>query len=151
MIDFLLQCPSIRDNPLFFNFGNIEDDANQAITSSEDVALRRPFVDGSISKRFTFSIDSFKSVAYNPIIQGYSDENIEGFNEVQDFIDWINEQGDVGNFPNFGENYLIEKMETVSETPTLLSVETSLDPVMAIYRVTIAVDYIDFSKRIWNK
>ena len=81
VLSFLQACPEISATPLFFNFGNVEDNAHQAIINSDDVALHTPFIDGSVAKRFTFSIDSFKSVAYNPVTQEYlaNDENLTEF------------------------------------------------------------------------
>lgn len=150
MIDFLQTCPTIQNNPLFFNFGNIEDNANQAIVKSDDTALNQPYIDGSVLKRYTISIDSFKSVAYNPIVSGLPDENVEGFQEVQTILDWINSQGDNQTFPDFGDDCLVEKMETLSSKPELLMVDTTTNPPMAIYRISIQLEYVDYSKRLWK-
>lgn len=150
MVEFLQTCPTIKDNPLFFNFGNVEDNAHQLTINSDDVALQKPYIDGSILKRYTCSIDSFKSVACIPILVGGTDENIEDFAEVQGLLDWINEQGESFNFPNFGENISIEEMKTLSAKPQLIGVESSLNPPIAIYRIFIQIDYIDNTKRLWN-
>jgi hypothetical protein len=150
MIAFLQNCQTISDNPLFFNFGNIEDNANQAITASDDVALQKPYVDGSVLKRFTFHIDSFKTIAYNPVIQGHNDNNLEGFKEVQALIDWINTQGDNNIFPDFGTDCIIETMQTTTNKPELISVESGMSPPVAIYRVSIRIEYVDFSKCLWK-
>lgn len=150
MVEFLQTCPIIKDNPLFFNFGNVQDNAHQITTQFDDVALQKPFIDGSVLKRYTYTIDSFKSVACIPVIPGSLDENIEDFAEVQSLLDWINEQGENFNFPNFGENISIEEMKTLSSKPVLFGVESNLNPAMAIYRITIQIDYIDNTKRLWN-
>jgi hypothetical protein len=84
------------------------------------------------------------------VLEGNADENIEDFAEVQSLLDWINEQGDAFNFPNFGDDAEIEEMKTLSTKPTLIGVESSLNPPMAIYRITIQIDYIDNTKRLWN-
>ena len=60
MTDFLRTCPIIQSDPMFFNFGNIEDGAHQIITRSDDVTAHRPYIDGSVEKRFTFYLDNFK-------------------------------------------------------------------------------------------
>lgn len=150
LVEFLQTCPTIKDNPLFFNFGNVEDNAHQLTINSDDVALQKPYIDGSVLKRYTCSIDSFKSVACIPILEVGADENIEDFAEVQSLLDWINEQGETFNFPNFGENIAIEEMKVLSTRPVLIGVESSLNPPMAIYRITIQIDYIDNTKRLWN-
>ena len=150
MVEFLQTCPTIKNNPLFFNFGNVEDNAHQLTINSDDVALQRPYIDGSVLKRYTCSIDSFKSVACIPIIQGGTDENVEDFAEVQSLLDWINKQGEDFNFPDFGEHIEVEEMKTLSAKPVLLGVESSLNPPMAIYRIVIQLDYIDNTNRLWN-
>lgn len=150
MVEFLQTCPTIKDNPLFFNFGNVEDNAHQLTINSDDVAIQKPYIDGSVMKRYTCSVDSFKSVASIPILEGHTAENIEDFAEVQSLLDWINEQGENFNFPNFGEENTIEEMKTLTAKPQLLGVETGQSPPVAIYRISIQIDYIDNTKRLWN-
>lgn len=156
IIEFLQTCPAIIDNPLFFNFGNMEDNAHQIITKSDDISLQRPYIDGSILKRYTVSIDSFKSVAYNPIIaeeseQGvtfYIDENSTEFAEVLELLDWINEQNELHNYPDFGTDCIIDEMKVLTNKPEVMGVNTSLNPPMVIYRITLQIDYLDNSKKI---
>lgn len=150
MVEFLQTCPTIKNNPLFFNFGNVEENAHQLTINSDDAALQKPYIDGSVLKRYTCSVDSFKSVACNPVLSGGIGENIEDFAEVQSLVDWINEQGENFNFPNFGENISIEEMKTLTTKPKLIGVESSLNPPMAIYRIIIQIDYIDNTRRLWN-
>lgn len=150
LVEFLRTCPAIKDNPLFFNFGNVEDNAHQLTINSDDVALQKPYIDGSVLKRYTCSIDSFKTVACIPIVQVSTDENIEDFADVQELLDWINEQGENFNFPDFGNDIEVDSMKTLSTKPILLGVESSLNPPMAIYRIVIQIDYIDNTKRLWN-
>lgn len=150
MVEFLQTCPIIKDSPLFFNFGKVEDNAHQITIYSDDVALQKPYIDGSVLKRYTYSIDSFKSVACIPVLEVNTDENIEDLIEVQGLLDWINEQGEIFNFPNFGESISIEEMKTLSSKPELVGVESNLNPPVAIYRIVIQIDYIDNTKRLWK-
>lgn len=150
MVEFLQTCPTIRENPLFFNFGNVEDNANQVNINSDDVALNKPYVDGSVLKRYTCYVDSFRSVACIPVIAGKPDENIEDLTAVQEILNWINERGANSNFPDFGDTSVIEKMETTSDKPALVGVESNLNPPVAIYRIGIRIDYIDQSGKLWK-
>jgi hypothetical protein len=150
MIEFLQTCPIILENPLFFNFGSVEDNAHLANTRSDDKSLHKPFIDGSVARRYTFSLDSFKSVAHNPVVQGFSDENLTDLDEVQKVLDWINEQDELQNYPDFGSDCPIEKMETLTTKPDIVGVDTSSNPPMAVYRISIQIDYIDNSKKLWN-
>ena len=155
IVDFLKTCLKIKNSPLFFNFGDVKDGANQATIRSDDISLHRPYIDGSVLKRYTFTIDCFKSVAYNPVIEGavgetIVNENVDEMNQVQEILDWINEQGDDGTFPDFGDTCIIEKMGTLTTKPDLVGVDTTLNPPMAVYRISIQIDYIDNTKKIWN-
>lgn len=151
MMEFLQTCPILKENPLFFNFGSVEDNANQVIPNSDDVSLDTTFVDGSEAKRYTFNIDSFKSVAYNSIVEGMADENLDDFNDVQAIANWVNEQGKQEIFPNFGENCLVETMKTLTNKPKLVSVNSNTNPPIAVYRISIQIDYIDYTNQVWNK
>lgn len=150
IVEFLETCPTIQANPLFFNFGDIRDNAHQAIMKSDDVSLHKPYVDGSVARRYTFSIDSFKSVAYNSLVEGHTDENLSEFQQVQEVLNWINEQDDLRNYPDFGTGYQIDQMKTLTTKPDLIGVNTSQNPPVAIYRISIQIDYIDQTKMIWK-
>ena len=150
MIDFLQTCPTIQSNPLFFNFGQAEDNANQINTEATDVSLHHTYIDGSELKRYTFNIDSCRSATYNPVIDGLSAENVDELDEVQAIIDWINAEGKALNFPDFGDKCLVEEMKCLTEEPLLLGVDKEKNPPVAIYRVSIQIDYVDTTNVIWN-
>ena len=162
VIDFLMQCQTIADNPLFFNFLNAKDNSKQVIADSNDIALNKTFIDGSVLKRYTFTIIDFRSVTYLPIAKVPAgtttttapdtrvNENIEELFNVQSIMDWVNEQADARNYPDFGNDCMIEDMRTTSENPSLNSVDTKVSPALAKYSMSIQIDYIDKSKAIWN-
>lgn len=149
MLEFIQTCPKIGNNPLFFNFGQVENDAHQANMRSDDVSVHKPYIDGTEQKRYTFHLDSFKSVAYNPVIAGLPDENMEDFEDVQTLIDWITEQDELRNYPAF-EDCVVDKMRSLSTRPELVGVDTTLSPPMAVYRISIQIDYLDTSKQVWK-
>ena len=162
VIDFLMQCQTIANNPLFFNFLNAKDNSKQVIADSNDIALNKTFIDGSVLKRYTFTIIDFRSVTYLPIAKVPAgtttttapdtrvNENIEELFNVQGIMDWVNEQADARNYPDFGSDCMIEDMRTTSENPSLNSVDTQVSPALAKYSMSIQIDYIDKSKAIWN-
>lgn len=153
VIDFLLECPQIQNNPLFFNVINAKDNDKQIITQSNEKSLNRTFVDGSVMKRFTFTIIDFRSVIYQPLpkVEGYTSENVEEMLDVQGIMDWVNAQADEQNYPDFGNDCQIDSMRTTSENPNLNGVDTSVSPALAKYSMSIQIDYIDTSKAVWNK
>ena len=150
MIEFLRNCPVIDKNPLYFNFGNIEDNSYQVITDSNDTSLSLPYIDGSILKRYTFYIDCFKTIAYNKVIKGYQDENLYDISEVQAILDWVNEQDRNKIYPDFGEDCLIDSMQSTTESPDLHSVEDTTTSPIAVYRISIQIDYIDNTEKLWK-
>ena len=150
MIKFLRNCPVIDKNPLYFNFGNIEDNSYQVITDSNDTSLSQPYIDGSILKRYTFYIDCFKTIAYNKVIKGYQDENLYDISEVQAILDWVNEQDRNKIYPDFGEDCLIDSMQSTTESPDLHSVEDTTTSPIAVYRISIQIDYIDNTEKLWK-
>lgn len=147
---FLKTYADINNNPLFFNFGDIENNAYQVNVSYNDASLNRKYVDGSELRRYTIYIDSFKSVSTTPVIAGLSAENLDDMQEVQHLLDWIIEQSDNQNYPDFGSDYIIDSMTTLSTEPQLLGIDSTLNPPIAIYRITVRIDYIDSTKSLWN-
>ena len=152
IIDFLITCPQIANNKLFFNFINGKDNDKQIITKSTDVKTNKVYIDGSVQKKYSCSIIDFRSISYNAVVKypSYPNENVEELYDVQGILDWINEQADNYNFPNFGSDCIIETMKTVTDVPNLNGVDTSISPAIAKYSIAIQIEYLDTSKQIWK-
>lgn len=152
IIEYLLQCNSIKDSPLYFNFINARDEDKQIITLTNDVEMSRPFIDGSVMRQYLFTLLDFKSVSDNPLVTGvgYSNENVEEMADVQALIDWVKEQNDLHNYPDFGSDCIVEQIEPTSDNPKLEGVNTDVAPMLAMYSVTIRVRYLDNSKVLWR-
>lgn len=153
IIDFLMTCQAIQDNPLFFNFLNAKDDNKQLVVTGNEKSIDKSFIDGSIRKRYTFTLIDYKSIAYQAIVNNplLVNENVQEAFEVQAIIDWVSEQNDLRNFPDFGSDCIIEEMRTMTDNPNLNGVDTSITPALAKYSMSIQIDYIDTSKVLWNK
>ena len=151
VIDFLATYPDIQVNPLFFNFINAKDNNIQFLTSSNDKSLNRRYIDGSVLRRYEFTLLITKSITDLAIVMGeLSNENIEDIADIQSIMDWINEQNDNQNYPNFGEKCVIEDMHTLTDNPSLDGINTEVTPALALYSMSIGIDYIDYSKVIWS-
>lgn len=152
VIDFLITCPYIRDNPLFFNFLNAKDDNKQLVVTGNEKSMNVKYIDGSEKKRFTFTIIDYKSIAYQAVVKqaGYVNENVQEVFETQELIDWIADQNDSHNYPNFGQDCIIEEMRTLTDNPNLNGVDTSVSPALAKYSISIQIDYVDISKILWR-
>lgn len=150
-LEFLATYPGMATSPIFINFMNANDNDVQFLTASNDTALNREFIDGSVAKQYTFSLIITKSVTDMPIAKDIlTNENIEDIAELQEFMDWVNEQGENRVFPNFGETCVIEEMQTTSENPDLTGINTEVTPALALYSMEIRIDYIDYSKVLWS-
>ena len=152
MLQYMCNCPQIAESPLYFNFVNAKAEDKQFVTNTSDKRINRGFIDGSVLKRYSFTIMDYRSVAYQAVVkqEGYPNENVEEVLDIQGIIDWIDEQNDNRNFPDFGEDCQIDEIRTTSENPNLNSVNTQVSPALAKYSVTIQVDYIDTSKKIFS-
>lgn len=153
IIDYLFECPTIRDNPLFFNFAQAEDNNKQIVTTTTDREIERPYIDGSVLKRYTFTLIDYRSVIYQALVNqdGFANENVEEMLDVQSIIDWITEQNELRHFPNFGSSCLIDEIVALTDTPNLNGVDTSTTPALAKYSVAIRIQYLDKSKTIWSQ
>lgn len=153
VVDFLLTCDYIKNNPLFFNFGKAESDNKQIVTIANDIRVNEPFIDGSVRKRYTFTIIDYKSVAYNAVVSRGNvpvSENIDTAFEAQQVADWVEEQADIRNYPDFGVDCVIDDMKVVTDQPNVNGVDRSVTPALAKYSISIRIDYIDYSKAIWK-
>lgn len=171
IIDYLVQCPQILNSPIYFNLIDAQDNNIQIITTSEDKTMTKPFIDGSVAKRYTFNLIVFKSISDLAIVKDveqnviqvvgsestststspseyYPNENVDDLAEAQALIDWIDEQNDLRNFPNFGDKCFIDDIMTTTDTPRFDGINTELSPPLAMYSISIVVNYIDKSKMI---
>lgn len=153
VIDFLLNCPQIRDNPLFFNAINAKDNNKEIITVSNEKTAQTPFIDGGIAKQFTFTIIDFRSVSYQAIVKqtGYVHENVEEMLDVQGIIDWVMEQDKAHIYPDFGSDCIIDSMTPTTDNPSLNSIDNSASPALAKYSMSIKIEYIDNTNKIGHE
>ena len=150
VIAYLKTCPEIAEHSLFFNFAEKEDDNHLFATYADSTETIRNYVDGSRELRYTFTIIVYKSVAYNELIEGLPDENMEEMVDVQSIVDWIEEQNDNEVFPDFGEDCIIDSIEPLTNIPLLNNVEGDVQPALAQYSLGVRIQYLDTSKVIWN-
>lgn len=150
VIEFLKTCPAIQSNPLFFNFAENEEGTNHFITETDK--KKKTYIDGSVLKQYTFTIASYVPVAYSAIVgdSNFNDQNMENMAIVQEILDWIEEQADDANYPDFGSECTIEDMRTLTGDPDLDGIDKSVNPPIARYSIGVQIDYIDNTKKIWS-
>ena len=157
MVEFLKTCPYVQDNPLYFNFLTAADKVNQLVTDPNDSVSDRKYVDGSILKHVQFTFVSYLTISDEEIIVDpetgtatLANENIEDVALIQELIDWITEQNELENYPDFGEKCIIQEMSTNTTNPVFEGINTSVSAALAIYSVAIRIEYIDYNKVIWS-
>ncbi len=151
ILDFITTYEGIETSPIFVNFINATNDDIQLMTSSNDKALNKKFIDGSVMKQYLFTLIITKSITSTAVTKDIlENENVDDIADIQAFMDWVNEQGENRNYPDFGEDCVIEEMHTTSENPSLDGVNNEVSPTLALYSMEIRIDYIDYSKVIWS-
>ena len=153
MLTFLATCPVVKDNPAYFNFADESDNDTQFITETDEGKVSVKYVDGSIKKQFNFRLILFRSVSSNSLVEDgetSNNENVEDVSELQEIIDWFEDQEDSHTYPDFGDNIEIDSMATLSDTPVFEGVNTGVSPALAMYSIAIRIDYIDYTKTIWS-
>lgn len=152
IIEYLSACPTISNDPLFFNFAEGEDNTKQIVTVATDRAIEKPYIDGCVLKKYTFTLIDYQSVIYQALTAQYvrENENVETMSNFQSIIDWIDEQNENRVFPNFGDSCIVESISALTSSPNLSGVDFSTSPNLAKYSVLIQVVYLDKSKAIWT-
>lgn len=152
VIDYIVNCPTITNSPLYFNFINVEDDTNQFVTQSNERYVSREYIDGSILKIYSFTIITYRSAAdiAVPKVYGYPNENVSDMSDIQALIDWIKTQNETHNFPDFGEDCIVDEISTTTDNPSFDGIDDQVSPPLAIYSVTIEIRYLDTSKVLWR-
>ena len=152
VLDYIIQCPTIYNSPLYFNFINAEDDTNQFVTQSNERYASRQYVDGSVLKIYSFTIITYRSTADIAVVKmsGYPNENVSDMSDIQALIDWIKEQDEAHIYPDFGEDCVIEEIHTTTDNPNFDGVDDQVSPPLAVYSVTIEIQYLDKSKVVWR-
>lgn len=158
VIDYLLQCTDIYNSPLYFNLIDAGDNSIQILTTAEDKVLSKPFIDGSVLKRYTFNLITFKSMSDMEIVkitagtsEDYTNENVDELNDVQKLLDWVVEQDELHNYPDFGNDCIVDSIDTTTDVPNFDGINTEMTPPLAMYRISIVIEYLDNSKVIYNK
>ena len=94
---------------MYFNFiDETNVDGNTSLLTTGYGELVKTYTDGEKLKKIQCEIRQVKPMS------SYSNtnENAEQMARVQEFLDWINEQGEKKNFPDFGTKCRIQKLST---------------------------------------
>lgn len=130
-------CPLVGGD-LYFNFSDeTQSDGNTVLITTPYGQLVKRYVDGEKLMKLQFEIRQIKPLSK----QSNTTANAEQLQFVQDFLDWINEQGEKKNFPDFGENCTVISMST-PEGVAMPSV-AGADESGALYAFPFEITYVE--------
>lgn len=141
-IKWLLQNDYIKKNKLFLNAVKAEDNSNQIVT--QQVQKVSEYIDGSVLYRVIFIVFGYKSVSYNQLFKTKLDgnENIADMRTIQEVSDFVSEQENRRNYPDFGDGYEVQTIYPQYITPGTPSIDNAL----AKYSIPIICEVLAYEK-----
>lgn len=118
-----------------FNFSPNSSDKITFVTNYSD-KVRKKYIRVGAEKEYGFTILITKSYS-----QDDDDLNLEAMNFAQAFMDWLDEQGEQKQFPNFGDKCQVKKMETLQNMPNLAEID--MENGVARYMLQCRVIYFE--------
>lgn len=128
-----MTCPHIKD--LYFRFGEAagENTVLVPVTAYKD-RVARPFIDGSSIRHCDFALVRFEAVSTEP----NNTKNIDTQQLVENLAAWIDEQGEMGNFPVFPTTRIPQKVYTL---PTEIGFVAAQGEGMAKFMLQFRIEY----------
>ena len=135
--EFVEQCPLVGYD-MFFNFvDTTNENGNTSLLTVAYGSIVKKYVDGMALKRFECEIRQTKPLSRYP----NTNENVEQLQVVQEFLDWINKQGKLKNFPNFGDGCEMKSMGTPEGV--LYPMQTGITDGTALYAFPFEILYVE--------
>lgn len=132
---FVSKVKELAGSMLNFNFSPESPNSISLLTNYSD-KVRKKYITGDTLKEYGFSII---------IVKEYSSEsddlNLEAMNFAQTFMEWLEEQNEKKEYPDFGENCTIEKMENLQNMPNLSGV--NYEAGLARYMIQVRIIYTE--------
>lgn len=109
------------DEEWYYNFNKAENGTINVIPMDGEKWVEQ-WIDGSGIGYLDFTINIFKTLSSVPIAQGDDGsllpvQNAEDMMYVQAFMEWIDEQEKLENYPDLGDKYTVQKLETLTNIP----------------------------------
>ena len=145
---WLKQCPILQD---LWNISAYEQDGANVIMPS-GTSYRRSITDErfNVLGEYEANIVPLPSVyeeyqinCYRTIAENNNDFNTLNFEDVDNVIDWITQQDDIGNFPQF-ENAKVIAVECFPFIPQIRGIDP--DTNLICYYITLRITYVNTAK-----
>lgn len=124
----------LTEQTLGFNYSSEEVGQIAITTDFSDRVIKKYFRGAEKAYGFTITLIRLYSTDLDSL-------NLECMNFVQSFMDWIDEQNRKKNFPDFGENCQIKKMENLQNMPNLSGINPKEG--LARYQIQCRIIYFD--------
>ncbi|MCL2311165.1 MAG: hypothetical protein FWC41_01560 [Firmicutes bacterium] len=129
----------LKTNPLLtdtlkFDFLGADNNSCSISPIPEDTTIKT-YIDGTKVKQYSFALQSSFSVSENTDMI-----NIENMKVLRSWQDWLSEQNGIKNFPDFGENCEIYKLEVLSNPQMSQFFENGI----ATYQFFLRLEYIEY-------
>lgn len=129
----------LAGNLLNFNYSEDSPDSFAFVTNYSAKEIKK-YIRCGADKAYGFTIIITKGFSTNA-----DDLNLEAMNFAQAFMDWVDEQNRIKNFPYFGENCQVKRIENLQDMPNLASVDS--ENMVARYMIQCRVVYFEKEKR----
>lgn len=139
-IQWLLQSEYIRNNKLFLNAVEAQDNNIQIVT--QQVQRTKEYIDGSYLYQIILTLFDYKSVSFYPLLKTIidSNENVSDLLTVQKINDFIVDQDNAKSYPNFGDNYEVQRIYPQYVMPSTPAIDNSL----AKYSIPIICEVLGY-------
>lgn len=118
---------------LFFNFGG-DGDGDTVIAPSGDTLLD-DYIDGSQRRRYAFELYRTLPLTTDP----NDDGNVLMLEDVESVLQWVRDQNDDGNYPEFPDGCTIDSVSVLEDMNGYVSM---VDQSTARYMIPMAITYI---------
>lgn len=144
-IEWLLQSDYIKNNKLFLNAIEAQDNNVQIVTQQIADNQVTEYIDGSKKYPITFFINNYKSVSYNQLVKSMieGNENVAELLDVQKIIEFVKDMEKQGNYPQFADNITVEKVYCRYKTPSTPAVDNSFTPALAKFTIPIVCEVFE--------
>lgn len=150
-VQFMMKCEALKKSTFFMDAANAQTGSTQICTNSADKTLDVEYADGSIDRQIVFTLFDYRAIEYLGLVQEKleRDGNIENIVDVQSVINWVALQNKQKNFPDFGDEYEVTKIECLHFAPQTPTIDKDgLTPAIAKYSIPIRIHFTDYTEAI---
>lgn len=117
---------------LFFNFGG--DGSGDTVIAPSSDTLLEDYIDGSQSRQYAFELYRTLPLTTDP----NDDGNVRMLEDVESVLQWVHEQNDDGNFPEFPSGCTVDSISVLEDMNGYVSM---VDQSTARYMIPMAITY----------